>query len=107
MTKMSGPNRGVVWVVDLGMAQKVRPALILNRPYSDSDRALISVIPHVTTLRGSIFEIQVAVPFLKSGAFLVQNPVTIPRVKAERFLGRLSLQQLVVVEAGVRNWLGL
>ena len=101
------PNRGEVWVVDLGMAQKVRPALILNRAYSDADRALISVIPHITTLPGSIFEIQVSVPFLKSGAFLVQNPVTIPAVKAERFLGKLSSQQLTTVEAGVRDWLGL
>jgi mRNA interferase MazF len=104
---MSVPNRGEVWVVDLGMAQKVRPALILNRAYSDTDRALISVIPHITTLRGSIFEIQVSVPFLKSGAFLVQNPVTIPIVKAERFLGKLSAQQLTTIEAGVRDWLGL
>jgi len=89
------------------MAQKVRPALILNRAYSDTDRALISVIPHITTLRGSVFEIQISVPFLKSGAFLVQNPVTIPRVKAERFPGRLSSQQLATVEVGVRDWLGL
>jgi hypothetical protein len=54
-----------------------------------------------------MFEIQVSVSFLKSGAFLVQNPVTIPAVKAERFLGKLSSQQLATVEAGVRNWLGL
>jgi mRNA interferase MazF len=101
------PNRGEVWIVDLGMVQKVRPTLILNRAYSGTDRALISVIPHITTLRGSIFEIQLSVPFLKSGAFLVQNPVTIPTVKAERFLGRLSPQQLATVEAGVRDWLGL
>jgi len=32
-------------MVDLGMIQKVRPALVLNRPFKDEDRALISVIP--------------------------------------------------------------
>lgn len=80
------PSRGEVWLVDLGMIQKTRPAVILNRPYRDIDRALISVIPHTTTLRGSDFEIQIAVPFLEAGAFLVQNPITIPAVKAERFL---------------------
>jgi mRNA interferase MazF len=101
------PNRGDVWMVDLGMAQKVRPGLILNRPFKDADRVLITVIPHITTLRGSEFEIQVTVPFLKPGAFLVQNPVTIPSVKAERFLGRLTVQQMSLVEAGVRDWLGL
>ena len=101
------PNRGEVWMVDLGLAQKVRPALVLNRAFKDTDRALISVIPHTTAVRGSDLEVCINVPFLKPGAFLVQNPVTVPAVKAERFLGRLTAQQLVLVETGVRDWLGL
>jgi len=63
------PNRGEVWMVDLGMAQKTRPALILNIASSDRDRALVTVVPHTTTLRGSDFEIPVPAPFLKPGAF--------------------------------------
>jgi mRNA interferase MazF len=51
------PNRGEVWIVDLGLAQKARPALILNRAFKDTDRALISVIPHTLTLRGSELEV--------------------------------------------------
>ena len=101
------PSRGEVWLVDLGMVQKARPALILNRAFKESDRALISVVPHTTSLRGSDLEVQINVPFLKVGAFLVQNPVTVPAVKAERFLGKLSAQQLALVEAGVRDWLAL
>jgi mRNA interferase MazF len=101
------PNRGEVWMVDLGLAQKVRPALVLNRAFKDTDRALISVIPHTTAVRGSELEVCINVPFLKPGAFLVQNPVTVPAVKAERFLGRLTAPQLVLVETGVRDWLGL
>jgi mRNA interferase MazF len=89
------------------MVQKARPALILNRAYKESDRALITVIPHTTSLRGSDLEIQIAAPFLKPGAFFVQNPVTVAAIKAERFLGKLSAQQLALVEAGVRNWLAL
>ena len=72
------PNRGEVWLVDLGLAGKTRPAVILNKPFTDADRALIAVIPHTHALRGSGFEIAVPVPFLKGGTFLVQNPVTIP-----------------------------
>ena len=101
------PSRGEVWLVDLGMVQKARPALILNRAFKESDRALISVIPHTTSLRGSDLEVQINVPFLKAGAFLVQDPVTVPAVKAERFLGKLSAQQLALGEAGVRDWLAL
>ena len=101
------PNRGEVWLVDLGMAQKTRPALILNRPFKETDRVLITVVPHTTALRGSELEVPLSVPFLKAGAFLVQNPVTVPAVKAERFLGRLSPQQIALVEAGIRDWLAL
>ncbi len=101
------PNRGEVWLVDLGLAGKVRPAVILNKPFADTDRSLITIVPHTQALRGSRFEVAVPVPFLRGGAFLVQNPVTIPAVKAERFLGRLTPAQLALVEAGVRHWLGL
>jgi mRNA interferase MazF len=100
-------SRGELWLVDLGMVQKARPALILNRAFKDSDRALISVIAHTTSVRGSDLEIPIPLPFLKPGAFVVQNPVTVPAIKAERFLGRLTAQQLAQVEAGVRDWLGL
>jgi hypothetical protein len=58
-------------------------------------------------LRGSDLEIRVNVSFLQPGAFLVQNPITISGTKAERFLDRLTIQQLALVEAGVRNWLVL
>ncbi len=57
------PRRGEVWIVDLGLAQKTRPALILSAAYSDEDRALITVISHTTKLRGSKFELPVSVPF--------------------------------------------
>jgi len=89
------------------MVQKVRPALILNRFFKAEDRALITVIPHTTSLRGSDLEICFNLPFLQPGALLVRNPITISPVKAGRFLGRLTTQQLVLIERGVRNWLGL
>lgn len=60
------PTRGDVWMVDLGMAQKVRPGLILNRIFKDTDRALITVVPHITTLRGSEFEIRIDVWAVRS-----------------------------------------
>ena len=36
-------KRGEVWQVDFGMAQKVRPAVVVSVPYEDADRALIAV----------------------------------------------------------------
>ena len=101
------PRRGEVWLVDLGMAQKVRPALILNIPYQDADRALITIVSHSTALRGSEFEVAVDVPFLKRGAFVVQSLITIPSKLALRKLGGLTPVQLAPIEQGVRHWLGL
>jgi len=101
------PRRGEVWVVDLGLAQKTRPALILSTAYSDEDRALITVVAHTTKLRSSKFEASVSVPFLKPGAFVVQSITTIPAKLALRRLGTISAEQLKLIEDGVRRWLAL
>src|SRR5262245_11579475 len=42
---MTAPRRGEVWLVDLGMAAKVRPALAISVPAEDTDRALGSSFP--------------------------------------------------------------
>jgi len=73
------PARGEVWLLDLGMAAKVRPALIMSVGFEDADRSLITVVPHTTTLRGSQYEIAVPVAFLKPGAFPAQNVATYTR----------------------------
>ncbi|MFN2507556.1 MAG: type II toxin-antitoxin system PemK/MazF family toxin [Chthoniobacterales bacterium] len=101
------PKRGEVWLVDLGLAQKTRPAVVLNVPFEDADRVLLTVVSHTTALRNSPFEIIVPVPFLRQGAFVVQSIVTIPARHALRRLGRLTPPQLASVEEGVRRWLGL
>ena len=104
---MNSPKRGEVWLVDLGMAAKVRPALVLSVPAGDDDRALVTLVPHTTSVRGTAFEAAVAVPFLRVGAFDAQNLITIPHAKLIRNLGRLSAQQLATVELAVRTWLAL
>ncbi len=104
---MIAPKRGEVWLVDLGMAAKVRPAMVLSVPVNDEDRALATLVPHTTSVRGSRFEAAVAVGFLKSGAFDAQSLITIPLAKLLRSLGTLNAQQLAEVEAAVRSWLDL
>ncbi len=101
------PRRGEVWLVDLGMAQKTRPALILNVPYGGADRVVVTVVAHTTALRDSPFEIVVPVPFLRDGALATQSVTTIPAKHALRRLGTLTPAQLAPIEEGVRTWLGL
>ncbi len=100
------PARGEVWLFDLGMAAKTRPVLIVSVPPGEVDRAIVTVVPHTTALRGSPFEVPVAVPFLKPGAFLVQGVSTYPQAWALRKLGSLSAEQFQRVMAGLLRWLG-
>ena len=104
---MTSPRRGEVWLVDLGMAAKVRPALVISVPAEDIDRALVTLVPHTTSPRQSRFEATVPAPFLRAGVFDAQNLVTIPHAKLIRSLGRLGSAQLAVVERAVGVWLGL
>ena len=104
---MPTPKRGEVWLVDLGLAAKVRPALVLSIPAGEADRALVTLVPHTTSLRGSRFEVPVPVPFLRPGGFDAQGLITIPHAKLIRRLGLLQASQLKQVEQGVTTWLGL
>ena len=104
---MRSPPRGEVWLVDLGLTAKVRPCLVLSIATTDSDRALVTLVPHTTSVRGSQFEVVVPARFLKPGAFDVQGLVTVPHVRLVRPIGTLAAIQLQDVEAAVRMWLGL
>lgn len=104
---MASPQRGEVWLVELGMTAKVRPALVVSIPADDTDRALVALVPHTTSPRQSRFEVAIAVPFLRAGVFDAQSLVTIPHAKLLRRLGRLSTAQLASVERALARWLGL
>ena len=103
---MTAPQRGEIWLVDLGLAAKVRPALVISIPASEVDRSLVTLVPHTTALRASRFEVPVAVSFLKQGGFDAQGLVTVPNVRLIRQLGALKTEQLALVERAVLRWLG-
>ncbi len=93
--------------MDLGLAAKIRPALVISVPPGDTDRALVTVVPHTTSLRGTEFEAVSALPFLKAGAFDAQGIVSIPLAKLMHVMGTLKPEQLAIVEICLRKWLGL
>ena len=104
---MKSPPRGEVWLVDLGLAAKVRPCVVLSVAVGESDRALVTLVPHTTSVRGSQFEVVVPAKFLKPGAFDAQGLVTVPHARLVRPIGTLVAIQLQDVESAVRTWLGL
>jgi mRNA interferase MazF len=101
------PARGEVWLADFGDAGKIRPALVLSIPIDDIDRAIVTVVPHTTSVRGTRFEIDVPARFLKPGSFDAQGMATLALVKFLRQLGKLQSADLARVESAVRLWLGL
>ena len=104
---MPRANRGEVWLVDLGMAAKARPALILNISFKDDERALYAIVPHTTALRGGRFEVQIHVPWLQVGAFDVQGIRNIPPSVLLRRLGALSPAELEGIIRATKIWFGI
>ena len=90
---MPKPSRGEVWRVDLGLAAKVRPCLILSDYPADDELALIVVVPHTTSVRGNRWEFPIRKPFLAPGVFHLQQiqPISLPRL--EQKLGTLSADE--------------
>ncbi|MBE7499736.1 MAG: type II toxin-antitoxin system PemK/MazF family toxin [Verrucomicrobiales bacterium] len=100
-------RRGEVWQVDLGLAAKVRPGVILNVPFLENERAVYEIVPHTTALRGTRFEIPLAVAGLQPGAFDAQGLRSVPPQVLLRRLSVLGPEQMAQVEDGVKRWLGL
>ncbi len=104
---MPKQNRGEVWLVDLGIAAKVRPCLVISVPALIQDRALVTVVTYTTSVRDSRFEIPIKTRFLDTGAFDAQSLVTVSEAKFLRKLGNLQPDPLSDVENAVRQWLKL
>jgi len=101
------PLRGEVWLVDLGLAAKVRPCLVLSVPTLNDERVLVTVVAHTTSSRKTRFEVESDSKFLRTGVFDAQNLITVPTATLLRKLGGLTLPQISSVENAVRLWLGL
>jgi mRNA interferase MazF len=91
---MPAINPGEVWLVDFGMAAKVRPALVLTGPAADDELDLVTVVLHTTALRGNRWELNIPKPFLKPGAFHLQQVQTVSTIKLERRLGVLTTEEM-------------
>jgi mRNA interferase MazF len=98
---------GEVWMIDLGLAAKVRPCLVLSDFPADDELALLVIVPHTTAVRGNRWEFAVDLPFLRSGAFHLQQiqPVSLGRM--ERKLGDLAPADLARLRQAIIRLLRL
>jgi mRNA interferase MazF len=100
---MPAVRRGEVWVVDFGIAAKVRPALVLTGHPADDELDLVTVLLHTTSLRGNRWELSIPKPFLKPGAFHLQQIQSVPTVRFERRLGELTVDEMKRVDDALRQ----
>ena len=98
--------RGEIWMVDLGLAAKPRPVVILSIPFQQNEKAVVTYVARSTARRGGRFEIEHHAPHFLPGVFDAQNLGTVPVAKLIRSLGRLPEDKLSQVEHAVRRWLG-
>ena len=90
---------GDVWLIDLGLVAKTRPCLVLSDYPAEDELALLVIIPHTTALRKNRWELPIPKPFLKSGAFHLQQIQAVPIVRLERKLGVLTADELQLVRS--------
>ena len=91
---MPAVNRGEVWMTDFGMAAKVRPAVLLTGQPAANELDQVTVLLHTMALRGNPWELKITKPFLKPGAFHLQQIQTVSTVRLERRLGALTAAEM-------------
>jgi mRNA interferase MazF len=100
-------NPGEIWMVDFGLAAKVRPALLLTGTPADDELDLVTVMLHTTALRGNQWELSIPKSFLREGAFHLQQIQTVSTVKLERRLGTLTADEMDRVLDGIAGRFGI
>lgn len=97
------PRHGEVWLVDMGMAAKTRPAAVLIADNLNAPRSLIIYIPITRENRGS--ELEVALGHLRfldpASVANVQGIGSLPSVRFEKRIGVLPEADLKAVKAAL------
>ncbi len=103
------PRHGEVWLVDMGMVAKTRPAIVLIADNLDVPRSLIIHIPITRQNRGSSLEVPLGhLPFLDPESFAnVQAIGSLPSVRFEKRLGVVSAADLHAIEIAFAKACGL
>jgi len=99
-------EQGEVYLVDLGIAGKVRPMLVVSRKDDDAPRALSLCAPITTSNRGSAYEVPLGKhSFLRETSWAnAQGIQPIAHHDLLRKLGRISPAELLAVKQAI-EWI--
>jgi len=94
------PKPGEVWLVDLGLAAKTRPIVVVSRFDPNPPRALVLYVPVTTQNRGSVYEVELpTLPFLRQGSVVnVQGLGSVPTARLERKLGDVPDEAMLKIK---------
>ena len=103
------PRPGEVWLVDLGMAAKTRPVVVVSRYDEDPPRVLVLYVPLTSENRGSDYEVEMPkLPFLRlEGVANVQGIASLPAKRLDRRLGVLPMEVMQRIKRALRFALDL
>ena len=97
---------GEVYLVDLGMAAKTRPMLVVSRRDEDAPRALAVCAPITTSSRDNSYEVPIGKPrFLHDASYVnVQGLQAIQHHELKHMIGRISNGAMDEVRTAIK-WL--
>jgi mRNA interferase MazF len=97
------PQHGEVWLVDMGIAGKTRPAVVLMADNLNAPRSLIIHIPITRQNRGSDLEVPLGhLPFLDPESVANTQAVgSLPSVRFEKRLGVLPASDLDAIKSAL------
>jgi mRNA interferase MazF len=100
---LMNPQPGEIWLADLGLAAKTRPVIIVSRHDPDPPRSLVLYVPLTTQRRNSPYEVPLPrLPFLdRESVANVQGLGSLPTVRLERRIGRLSTEVMEHLKAAL------
>ena len=101
----SRPIRGEIWLIDLGLAQKTRPVVILSVQPMDDERVVVTYVARTTSVRGTRFEVLHEGRGFKPGAFDAQSIGTVPTARLIKRIAVVDSDTMSRVENAVRTWL--
>ena len=103
------PRHGEVWLVDMGIAGKIRPAVVIIADNLDAPRSLIIHIPITRQNRGSELEVPLGhLPFLDSESVANTQAIgSLPSARFEKRLGVLPPAKLKAVKTALTKACGL
>lgn len=98
-----------VYKVDLGMAGKVRPMVVVSREDPEAPRALAVCAPVTTAFRGSAYEVAIGKPsFLRESSYVnVQGLQAVQHHELIGPIGRLQPAAMEKIRAALRYTLEL